>query len=64
MKRLIRLYQWVCGPFVGNCCRFYPSCSNYALGVLEKYGFFRGMLKIVIRIFKCQPFHPGGVDLP
>jgi len=45
-------------------CKFYPSCSDYAVLVLRKYGAFRGVPKMVIRLAKCHPWSDGGVDLP
>lgn len=59
---LVRLYQFTLSPILGGQCRFYPTCSNYALDALAKYGFFKGTLKAVARILKCHPFHPGGYD--
>lgn len=61
---LIKTYQLCISPFLGNCCRFHPSCSNYASEALEKHGFFKGLYLAILRIFKCGPWHPGGVDLP
>jgi putative membrane protein insertion efficiency factor len=49
-------------PFLGRNCRFYPSCSQYAIDAIEKYGIFKGLFKSIIRILKCNPFHPGGYD--
>ena len=43
-------------------CRFYPSCSNYAIEALKKYGVLKGSFLAVVRILKCHPFHPGGFD--
>jgi hypothetical protein len=59
---LIRLYQIVLSPFLGNHCRFYPSCSSYAIEALEKHGFFRGLWLSLRRISHCHPWHEGGVD--
>ncbi|MGD8590430.1 MAG: membrane protein insertion efficiency factor YidD [Chromatiales bacterium] len=59
---LIRLYQMVLSPFLGNHCRFYPSCSSYAIEALEKHGFFRGLWLSLRRISHCHPWHEGGVD--
>ncbi len=59
---LIILYQKLISPLLGNNCRFYPSCSEYAKKSLEKHGFFKGFWLSVKRIFKCHPFHPGGHD--
>lgn len=60
---LIRVYQTILSPFLGNHCRFYPSCSNYALEALEKHGFLRGLWLSLRRVSRCHPWHEGGVDL-
>lgn len=60
---LIRLYQLTLGRLVGPCCRFYPTCSQYWIEALETHGFFRGVWLGVKRLFRCHPFHPGGIDL-
>ncbi|AET71005.1 hypothetical protein Desor_5639 [Desulfosporosinus orientis DSM 765] len=66
MKRLlvglIRLYQIFISPLKGQTCRFYPSCSEYSIQALQKYGLIKGSWKSIIRILKCHPFHPGGHD--
>lgn len=59
---LIRLYQLCLSNFIGNCCRFYPSCSNYAIEALEKKNIFKAFYLIIKRILKCHPFSKGGVD--
>jgi len=59
----IRVYQWTLSPFVGNQCRFFPSCSQYAHQAIEEHGALRGTLLAVRRLGRCHPFHPGGVDL-
>lgn len=59
---LIKAYQYLISPFFPPCCRFYPSCSEYAMDAIERYGFFRGILKGMLRLSKCHPFHPGGYD--
>jgi len=58
----IRIYQFFLSPFLGKNCRFYPSCSQYAVEALEKYGFFKGSPLALKRILRCHPFHPGGYD--
>jgi len=60
----IKLYQSVVSPLLGEHCRFYPSCSEYASLAVKKYGLLRGLGKEIKRILKCRPGHPGGVDLP
>ncbi|MCB1148722.1 MAG: membrane protein insertion efficiency factor YidD [Chlamydiia bacterium] len=64
VKLLIRFYQICISPYLGPCCRFYPSCSNYALEAYDKYGIFKGTWKTALRLLRCHPFHPGGFDPP
>ena len=60
---LIRFYQKYISPMKGTpCCRFIPSCSEYAYQAFEKYGFFKGGYLALRRILKCHPFHKGGYD--
>jgi uncharacterized protein len=61
---LIRLYQWTVSPLLGPTCRFYPSCSNYALGALRHHGVVRGSWLTLRRLARCHPWHPGGIDFP
>ncbi|MDR1605091.1 MAG: membrane protein insertion efficiency factor YidD [Gracilibacteraceae bacterium] len=58
----IRFYQAAISPHLGRNCRFYPTCSDYAMQAVAKYGSLRGALKAAARICKCHPFHPGGYD--
>jgi len=60
----IRFYQKFISQFFGTNCRFYPSCSEYFYQAIEKEGIKKGLWKGAKRIFKCGPWHPGGVDLP
>lgn len=62
LKTLIGLYQKSISPFLGNRCRFYPSCSQYAKESLTEHGIFKGSFLSVKRIVKCHPLHPGGYD--
>jgi putative membrane protein insertion efficiency factor len=62
MITLIKLYQTILSPFVGQHCRFYPSCSSYALEALEKHGTLRGLWLSIKRVSRCHPWHEGGVD--
>jgi uncharacterized protein len=59
---LIRLYQKFISPLKTPSCRFYPTCSEYSIQALGKYGVLKGGWKSIIRISKCHPFHPGGHD--
>jgi len=61
---LLNLYQKAVSPYIGDCCRFHPSCSEYMIGSVRLNGVFLGALDGIRRIFKCHPFHSGGVDLP
>jgi putative membrane protein insertion efficiency factor len=60
--RLIGAYQRWISPFLGNRCRFHPSCSVYARTAIEVHGAARGSWLALRRLIKCQPFHPGGFD--
>ena len=62
MILFIRAYQLLLSPLLGPSCRFYPSCSQYAIEAIEKYGFWRGGWMTTKRLGKCHPFHPGGYD--
>lgn len=59
---LIRLYRLLISPLLGPRCRFYPSCSRYAIEALQKHGLRRGLWLSVRRITRCHPGCPGGVD--
>lgn len=60
----VRGYQYTLSPLIGRSCRFDPTCSNYFIGAVRKYGPFRGALKGCRRICRCHPWHPGGWDPP
>lgn len=62
--KLIRMYQKYVSPLKQPSCRYYPSCSNYAILAIEKYGFLKGSIKAVWRVLRCNPFSKGGVDYP
>ena len=59
---LIRVYQYLFRPLLGNNCRFYPSCSDYAREAIERHGTLSGGWLAVRRILRCHPYHPGGFD--
>jgi putative membrane protein insertion efficiency factor len=67
MKRLLlwllRGYQLGISPFLGQKCRFFPTCSNYAAEAIGTHGAARGLALTCRRVCKCHPWHPGGVDL-
>jgi len=62
LKYLIRAYQLFLSPVLGNHCRFYPSCSQYAIDAVEHHGVRRGVWLAVRRLLRCHPWHPGGFD--
>ena len=59
---IIRLYRYFLSPWIGNQCRFYPSCSYYAQQAIVKRGIFLGLAFTVWRLLRCQPFAAGGYD--
>lgn len=59
---LVRLYQRLVSPLLPRSCRFYPSCSAYAVTALERHGALRGSYLTARRLLRCHPFHPGGID--
>lgn len=59
---LIKGYQKFISPMFPASCRFYPTCSQYFLQSVEKYGAMKGSVIGIKRILKCHPFHPGGYD--
>ena len=58
---VIKLYQKIPGPWHNNC-RFYPTCSNYAIDAINEYGSFKGSIMAIKRIFRCNPFGESGYD--
>lgn len=59
---LIRLYQLVISPAIPPSCRFAPSCSQYALEAVQRYGAVKGWFLGLRRLSRCHPWNPGGVD--
>lgn len=60
---VVHVYQFLVSPLLpANTCRFYPTCSRYAVDALTKYGAMKGSWLTVKRIAKCHPWHPGGID--
>lgn len=59
---LIRCYQRVLSPFIGNQCRFHPTCSHYGVEALQKHGAARGSWLTFRRVTRCHPLNPGGID--
>ncbi len=61
---VVRVYQWTLSPLIGRQCRFEPTCSVYFIESVRKYGAIRGAFRGILRIVRCNPFHPGGYDPP
>lgn len=60
--KLIGVYRYLISPFLGNNCRYYPTCSEYAQTSVERFGVIKGSWMAVRRISRCHPWHEGGVD--
>ncbi|MBM4207935.1 MAG: membrane protein insertion efficiency factor YidD [Gammaproteobacteria bacterium] len=60
---VLRFYKYFISPVLGNNCRFYPSCSTYAMESLNRHGVIKGVYLTVKRLLKCHPYHEGGIDL-
>jgi putative membrane protein insertion efficiency factor len=59
---IIRLYKYMISPLFPSSCRFTPSCSEYAIDAVRKYGALKGSALAARRILRCTPFHEGGFD--
>ncbi|MDD3628276.1 MAG: membrane protein insertion efficiency factor YidD [Actinomycetota bacterium] len=66
MKRfllfLLRFYKKYISPMLPESCRFYPTCSEYAIDAINKYGVLKGSIKAIYRVLRCNPFNKGGYD--
>jgi uncharacterized protein len=62
LRGTVQFYRKFISPLKPPTCRFYPTCSAYALEALEKHGAAKGSWLTVKRVCKCHPFHPGGID--
>lgn len=66
MKRIliamIRFYQTAISPYKRPCCKYYPTCSNYAVEAIERFGACKGFFLALFRILRCNPFSRGGYD--
>lgn len=58
----IRAYQRLISPYTPPTCRYYPSCSAYAVDAISRHGAWKGSILAVRRLLRCHPFHPGGYD--
>jgi putative membrane protein insertion efficiency factor len=59
---ILKIYKYFLSPLLPMSCRFTPSCSEYAMDAIKKYGSVKGLYLSVKRILRCHPFHPGGYD--
>ncbi len=59
---VLRIYQYAISPLLGRSCRFYPTCSEYAIEALRRHGLLRGGWLATRRVARCHPWHPGGHD--
>ncbi len=59
---LIRVYQYALSPMLGQRCKYYPSCSSYAIGAIREHGPVRGLGLASWRLLRCNPFSNGGFD--
>jgi uncharacterized protein len=59
---LLRGYKWVLSPMLPPACRYVPTCSEYAMEAVERYGAVRGMAMAMWRVLRCHPFAKGGYD--
>lgn len=59
---LVRFYQYAISPMLGRRCRYFPTCSEYTVDAIRKYGAIKGGWLGAKRICRCHPWHPGGYD--
>ncbi|WP_455209341.1 membrane protein insertion efficiency factor YidD [Kaarinaea lacus] len=59
---IIKGYQYLLSPFLGSHCRYYPSCSCYAVSAVKEHGTWRGLSLAIRRVSRCHPWHEGGYD--
>jgi uncharacterized protein len=59
---LVYVYRWTVSPLLGNRCKYYPSCSQYALDAFREFGFLKGSVLAGWRLLRCNPWSHGGVD--
>lgn len=60
----IKTYQYILSPFLGDHCRYFPSCSQYMLEAIAKHGVLKGIVLGVLRLYRCHPFHKGDYSDP
>ena len=62
VSRLLQVYKYLVSPLLGQNCRFFPSCADYARAAVERHGVVRGLWLAARRVGRCHPWHPGGFD--
>lgn len=62
IDKIIRFYQYCISPFIGPCCRYYPTCSEYTREAVRLHGSMKGVVMGAARICRCHPLHAGGYD--
>ncbi len=62
LLQTLKGYKFYVSPWLGQHCRFYPSCSDYCREAVERHGVIAGIMLGVKRLLRCQPLHPGGYD--
>ena len=62
--KFLKGYQKFISPIYPPSCRYYPTCSQYSIEAVEKYGVAKGLLKAIWRVIRCNPFAKGGIDKP
>ena len=60
--KLIKIYQFLISPLLGNSCRYFPTCSEYSIDSLKTHGFFKGLFYSLKRILSCHPWGSDGFD--
>ena len=60
--KFIKTYKYIISPLIGPSCRYLPTCSEYSIEALERFGLLKGILLIFKRIFSCHPWSAGGFD--
>ena len=60
--KFIRIYRYLVSPLIGHSCRYLPTCSEYSIEALEKFGLLKGIVLIFKRILSCHPWSDGGFD--
>ena len=60
--KIIKIYKLFISPYIGNNCRYLPTCSDYFIDCLNEYGLFKGFFLGLKRVLSCHPFNEGGID--